>query len=37
MKVKCIECEKIFNLADPVDAEAYGYGHDHDNCTGERE
>ncbi len=28
MKVKCVECERVFNLADPVDAEAYGYGHD---------
>ena len=32
MKVKCPECERIFNLADPMDAELYGYGHD---CEGE--
>lgn len=28
MKVKCKECERIFNLADPTDAELYSYGHD---------
>ena len=28
MKVKCQECERVFNLADPTDAELYGYGHD---------
>ena len=28
MKVKCSECERVFNLADPTDAELYGYGHD---------
>jgi len=28
MKVKCAECQRVFNLADPTDAELYGYGHD---------
>jgi hypothetical protein len=32
MKVNCPECKRIFNLADPADAELYGYGHD---CEGE--
>lgn len=32
MKVKCAECQRSFNLADPIDAELYGYGH---NCEGE--
>jgi hypothetical protein len=28
MKVKCVECERVFNLADPTDSEMYAYGHD---------
>jgi phage FluMu protein Com len=25
---RCVECNKVFNLADPTDSEMYAYGHD---------
>lgn len=27
-KAKCVECERIFDLTDEVDAEEWAYGHD---------
>ena len=28
MKVKCVECKRVFDLLDTVDAAEWGYGHD---------
>lgn len=28
MKARCIECGRIFDLLDPVDADEWAHGHD---------
>ena len=28
MKVKCVECDRVFDLLNETDAEEWGYGHD---------
>ena len=28
LKMTCVECERVFDMTDEVDAEEYIYGHD---------
>lgn len=30
-KVKCVECDRVFDLSDSLDAEEWSFGHD---CEG---